>query len=383
MRRVVFALFLVLSTASAFAQKELTIDLKDTGIITVPVARGDYTVRIIDKVIGKQYDVTADIRPILEAPVSIAEAKKPPAAPAAPSSTAQAAIGQLRTIANSSSPNCTTVLDEAKKAFKAATTAEERRDAILAAREAAKQSGCPDVSKYADEQCADLLKTAQTAIAAADTEAKMALATAPLRVLAKACPDIQAYLDLIDETLGPFTLGESQMLVVTIIRKDNSATWVRNFSTGKRGDWLASYGILLVPNRDANYSSYSLGNDVYEVRRSRDREKFDYIPTLAFTFMRPHDAPRDWFDSPIFGIGYDLQTISATAGWALTYNHNFSISAGVMLHQQRRLKGKYEEGEHYTKTGNVLENSDLTEMTWAPNVYVGITIRSLTNPFAR
>jgi hypothetical protein len=415
MRGFPYALILMFAaTASAFAQTELTIDLKDAGNVSVQVPPGQYTIKIINMVPGKQYDVTTEVKPIIEAPVSIAEAKKvtPPATKPEDATKPQAGVGenidcsnaldnagqsddaadlvaQIKKARDLKCPNlnftpaCARLLELETKRFTDASTAEERKAAIIGIRADGNASGCANVTKYAEDRCADLLKTAKTEIAKISTEAALAVLTVPLRVLAEACEGISSYLASIEQKLGPFALGQNEMLTVSVVRKDNSTTWVRNFSTGKRGEWLAGYGILLVPNRDANYSSYSLGNDVYSIRRSRDREKFDYVPTLTFTFMRPKDAPRNWFASPVFGIGYDLQTVSGTVGYALTYNHNFAISAGVMLHQQRRLKGKYEEDEHYTKTGNVLENDDLTEKTWAPNVYVGITIRSLTNPFAR
>lgn len=419
MKRLRVILAFILSAAmaaSADEPKQLMIDLKDGGNVVWQVAPGEYEIRIINMLPGKQYNITTAVRPIVEAPVSIAEAKKATTTTTSGGTTDGTPAPEVRTVPD----NCNDVLDEAtttadapelathiaegrncglddadiraacvhllnlaKKHFTDASTAAEQNTAIKDIRAWGNTSGCPDVRQYAETQCAELLKTAKTAIAKADSEATLGVITVPLRVLRDACGNIDTYLDVIEQVHGPVTVGRAEMLTITIVRKDNSVTWERSFSTGKRGEWLTGYGILFVPNRDANYSSYSLGNDHYEIRRSRDREKFDYVPTLTFTFMRPKDAPRSWFVSPVFGLGYDLQTISGTVGYAATYNHNFAISAGVMLHQQRRLKGKYEEGEHYTKTGNVLENNDLTETTWAPNVFIGITIRSLTNPFAR
>jgi len=410
MKRVVLALFVaIVATTSAFPQTELKIDLKDAGNVSVQVPPGEYRITIINMLPGRRYNVTSEVKPIVEEPVSIAQTKTEivaPVADAQPEALPSPGSIDCNTILNGVATTndagelapciddararnldvaaaCARLLVLATARFTSASTAEDQKDAIDEIRLWGSTSGCSEVTDYAEAQCTQLLAAARTAIAASTNETELAAITAPLRVLKDACDGIRNYLESIERTLDPVTVRRGEMLTVTVVRQDDETEWVRNFSTGKRGEWLTGYGILLVPNRDASYTSYALGDDKYQIRRSRDRERFDYVPTLTFTFMRPENAPKDWFLSPVFGIGYDLQTISGTFGYALTYNHNFAISAGVMLHQQRRLKGKYEEGEHYTKTGNVLENADLTETTWAPNVYVGITIRSLTNPFAR
>jgi hypothetical protein len=425
MKRVVLALSLALAASAAFAQTELTIDLKDTGTIALPVAPGDYTVRIINMIPGKQYNVTTVISPVVEAPISIAAAKvavtppapPPPAAPpglrAAPpappptcaalqtgldtavagedGATLAARISATTAEASRLTPACTLItthacarlLALATTRFTSASTPAEQKAAIIDIRAWGNTAGCANVVTYADQRCAALLANAQGAVAGIANETAWAAITAPLRVLRDACTGIDTYLNSIEQILGPVSVGRSEMLTVTIVRQDNNTTWVRTYTTGRRGDWLAGYGILLVPNRDASYTSAALGDNKYQIRRNRDREAFDFVPTLTFTFMRGKDAGKDWFHAPVFGIGYDLETISGTVGYSYIYNHNFAVSAGVMLHQQQRLKGKYEEDEHYEKTGAILENSDLTEKTWAPNVYFGITIRSLTNPFAR
>ncbi|PYQ29982.1 MAG: hypothetical protein DMF56_09660 [Acidobacteria bacterium] len=425
MKQVVLAFSLALAASAAFAQNELTIDLKDTGTIALPVAPGDYTIRIINVIPGKQYNVTSVISPVIEAPISIAAAKvavTPPATPApaalpggplaaAPlpptcaqlqtdldtgvanedGATLAARISTDTTRASGLTPACTLniaqacarLLALATTRFTNASTPAEQKAAIIDIRAWGHTAGCANVVTYADQRCAALLTTAQGAVAGVANETAWAAITAPLRVLRDACTGIDTYLNSIEQVLGPVSVGRNEMLTVTIVRQDNNTTWVRTYTTGRRGDWLAGYGILLAPNRDASYTSAALGGNTYQIRRNRDREAFDFVPTLTFTFMRGKDAGKDWFHAPVFGIGYDLQTISATFGYSYTYNHNFAISAGLMLHQQQRLKGKYEENEYYEKTGAILENSDLTEKTWAPNVYFGITIRSLTNPFAR
>ena len=435
MKQVVLAFSLALAASAAFAQNELTIDLKDTGTIALPVAPGDYTIRIINVIPGKQYNVTSVISPVIEAPISIAAAKvavTPPATPApaalpggplaaAPlpptcaqlqtdldtgvanedGATLAARISTDTTRASGLTPACTLniaqacarLLALATTRFTNASTPAEQKAAIIDIRAWGHTAGCANVVTYADQRCAALLTTAQGAVAGVANETAWAAITAPLRVLfswtmtnpefARKVADSLKPGGIVVMECGADWVGRNEMLTVTIVRQDNNTTWVRTYTTGRRGDWLAGYGILLAPNRDASYTSAALGGNTYQIRRNRDREAFDFVPTLTFTFMRGKDAGKDWFHAPVFGIGYDLQTISATFGYSYTYNHNFAISAGLMLHQQQRLKGKYEENEYYEKTGAILENSDLTEKTWAPNVYFGITIRSLTNPFAR
>lgn len=324
----VFTIALLLAAAvNSSAATELTVDLSGPAAVSFQVAPGDYFIRVINMLPNKEYDITHAVEHPIEGAISIAAAKKAAApVPLAPAVPAGALPGG----------------------------------------------------------CAALLAAAQGTIAAAADEKAMSIATAPIRAVRGQCTgDIEPYLSSIEQVIPSIAIRAGDVLTVTVTRTTPAATWTRKFTGGKRGDWLASYGLLFASNRDANYSSYALGNNVYEVRRSRDREKFDYIPTLTFSYLRPKKAPQDWVLAPSFGLGYDLSSITGTFGVSYIYNHNFAVAAGLIMHRQRRLRGDREEGEHFTLTGtSVPDNNALTEMTWGPNIYVGITIRSLTNPFA-
>jgi hypothetical protein len=325
----IFTIVLLLAAAlNVSAANELTVDLSGPASVSFQVAPGDYFIRVINMLPNKEYAITHAVEHPIEGAISIAAAKKAAVpAPALPP--------------------------------------------VMAA-----PPGGPN--------CAALLTTAQGNIATAADEKAMSIATAPIRAVRSQCTgDIEPYLSSIELGIPSIAIRAGDVLTVTVTRTTPAATWTRIFTGGKRGDWLASYGLLFTPNRDANYSSFALGNNMYEVRRSRDREKFDYVPTLTFSYLRPKKAPQDWVLAPSFGLGYDLSSITGTFGLSYIYNHNFAVSAGLMMHRQRRLRGDREEGEHFTLTGtSVPDNNALTEMTWGPNVYVGITIRSLTNPFA-
>jgi hypothetical protein len=328
--RVFTITFLLMVAVNASAATELTVDLSGPAAVSFQVAPGAYSVRVVNMLPTVDYDITHAMEHPLEGPISIAAAKKagapPPPVPPAPAAPPGGAL----------------------------------------------------------PPCKALLATAQASIATAPDEKAMSIATAPIRAMRGQCTsDIEPYLSSIELVIPSIDIRAGDVLTVTVTRTTPAASWTRKFTGGKRGDWLASYGLLFAPNLDANYSSYALGDNVYEVRRSRDREKFDYIPTLTFSYLRPNKAAQDWVLAPSFGLGYDLSSITGTFGVSYIYNHNFAVSAGLMMHRQRRLRGDREEGEHFSLTGtSVPDNNALTEMTWGPNVYVGITIRSLTNPFA-
>jgi hypothetical protein len=121
-----------------------------------------------------------------------------------------------------------------------------------------------------------VLETAKTAVKTATTEKEIAAATASIRTEAAqtACPEILLFLPVVDLDLGAYSLTSGDVLTITVVRKDTSTTWTRRFTAGQRGQWLAAYGLLFAPNHDANYSSYALGNNTFQIRRSRDRERF-------------------------------------------------------------------------------------------------------------
>jgi hypothetical protein len=323
-RRLALA-FASLLTAAAFGQQTEVIDLAEDVVLTKQVRPGSLTITILNLLPAKraEYAVEYTITPLLEQAIPIQGLlKAPPAAPAAPAPAALAVA-----------------------AIAPCTAAEI---AALAA----------VVAPAADEKTV----AQQRAILVAATN----------------CPQAVQLLPMTELTLPPLDLEPGDVVDMTI-RRGTVKTWTRKFSTGKRGDWLTSYGLHFVPNRDRHYSSSSIGNSRFRIRRSRDRESLDYVPTINFAFMRTKDARKSWFHAPIFGLGYDFSSVTGSVGYGLIYNHNFAISVGCQIHQQRRLRGQFEEDQ---EIGENLDNAALTETTWAPNLYVGLSIRSLTNLFS-
>jgi hypothetical protein len=63
----------------------------------------------------------------------------------------------------------------------------------------------------------------------------------------------------------------------------------------------------------------------------------------------------------------------------LTYHQNISLVAGLVIHKQRRLNGMYSRNQ---EIGENLTGDQLTEQTYKPNVFFGLSFRFSSNPFA-
>ena len=325
-RLIVVAVLFCLCSLRGLAQPEEIIDLAVDVVATKQIRPGPVTITIVNLIPTKtsEYTIEYTITPLIEQPIPIQGIFKP-AAPAGGTAT----ISTMATGASTSS-----------------TCSQAEKDAVA------------DAAKAADEKEIGKVR--------------------PTLVAASGCAEAKLILVLTEYVLSPRDLDPGDVLDVTI-KRGTVKTWTRRFTTGRRGDWLTGYGLHFVPNRDRHYSSASIGNNRYKIRRSRDRESLDYIPTITFAFMRPKEAPESWFSAPIFGLAYDFNSVSGSVGYSIVYNHNFAVSVGCQIHQQRRLRGQFEEDQ---EIGENLDNAALTETTWAPNLYVGLSIRSLTNLFS-
>ncbi|HEX2123811.1 MAG TPA: hypothetical protein VHL59_19460, partial [Thermoanaerobaculia bacterium] len=176
MRRWIFiAVVLLVGSVSANGQTEVVIDLSDPANVATGIPVGTVSITIINMIPGKEYSVTTKVEPIIEAPVSIAAAKKATTTPPAPTPITAHALP--------SPADCAALVLTAEKAVKDATTAKELAGVIAGIRKEGSDTGCANVTAVADTACQKELTTAKAAIAKATTEAEMAVATARLRAI--------------------------------------------------------------------------------------------------------------------------------------------------------------------------------------------------------
>lgn len=203
------------------------------------------------------------------------------------------------------------------------------------------------------------------ALDGADSEAVIAriLATIP-----QGCPGTTSI-----HAIG-LELGRNEELVITISRSLPSAkTWVITLTTGRDGKWYTTYGFTFLPNRDKRYFSRP-ETEGFSIAEQNDREDFDFRPSILFHYQ----LPRTHNHSLVAGLGYDLESIAVFGGYGYTFNSNVTITAGVAIHEQEDLVGRYEVGD---KLQDAIDSAQLVEKTFAPNVYVGISFRFGSNVF--
>lgn len=184
--------------------------------------------------------------------------------------------------------------------------------------------------------------------------------------------------------LGPFSVQQGQVLNVTVARAGGTPRWARTYSAGERGRWVATYGFNFIWTEFAPNRRYFLEETgtagTYEIRGKKSQDVFELAPTLFYTWMSADEELRDWFNGPTVGLGFDFEAPVVSAGWAWTYNQNATFSTGLSLHQVRRLNERYHVGQQVT---TLIGDEELFRDVYRINPYIAVTIRSIGNPFQR
>jgi hypothetical protein len=314
-----------LTAAAASATTQLKVDLAtDPGTEQVgQVAPGDYTVLIVDKAPKKAYGVQVEVNFTPVPPLT------PPAGGAAP---------------RIDDP-CLQLTNDTSEIR---NSEDEKRIAVLVAEIGqVLQSGT----------CKDHQKT-QDALSAVD------LTRQP-----------------VDDIV--YTLAGGQELKVTVSRDSgsNEKKWTFIFRTPSPGRWFSSYGFVFVPNRDERYfSKLKPGTtDRYLITRAGDNSGSDFSPSLFFSWLPASRETKALSLGASAGLGFDQSNPIVFVGPMLTYHQNVSLVVGLVVHKQKRLNGMYSRGE---EIGENLTEPQLTEQTYKPNVFFGLSFRFGSNPFA-
>jgi len=198
---------------------------------------------------------------------------------------------------------------------------------------------------------------------------------------AKNCVDIVHQLSTATIAIG--AIESNATLTVKISRSNGNAslTWTNIFKTPPRGEWQTSYGFTFLPNRDRDFVSKTTSSTdpKYTIVRRDQRRVADFAAAIIFTWTGQVDRNKEWVFGPMGGLGFDLDNPLVFGGFDLGYNQNLHFLAGVAVQKQTRLRGEYRQGQTIQEN---LSSDQLTEKTYAPNWFTGLSFRFDTNPFS-
>lgn len=176
-----------------------------------------------------------------------------------------------------------------------------------------------------------------------------------------------------------YTLDSGEELVVTITRTDDSTpTWITKFSTGSRGEWRTSYGFNFIPDEDETYFSQERGDGEFRITRNADREDFDFAPSFFYTWFSRKQQQKDLAIGPMAGLGFDSENPVVFGGIAFSYSQNIQLNLGAVIHQQKRLSGRFEPNQMIEEN---LGSEQLDSSTYNINWFLGLSFRLGANPF--
>jgi hypothetical protein len=203
-----------------------------------------------------------------------------------------------------------------------------------------------------------------------------------------ACAADQAFITLAAETEETIPISdiypsigadEGVLLKITRVSGTNPPPpWTLNIHPGTgNGKFLTNYTFGFALNRDKAYFANGTGNDA-KIAEQVKRDKAQMIPLVLFSFLSRDKAIQSGVFSWTAGLGYDLSNPVVALGGIWTWNRNIGISFGLLSQKQQRLKGKYHIGDPIAAN---TESKDLTDPTWGPNVFLGVSIRSVSALF--
>ena len=189
--------------------------------------------------------------------------------------------------------------------------------------------------------------------------------------------------------IGQNELEKNERLVVDIKAYDISGgtrtlktNHVYAYETKRRGEWRTTFGFNFIYkfNQDT-YFSKSNDDGTYSITEGRNRDKFDFHPTLMFTWLsnKHLDKKMNWNFGLSGGLGYDFdESLAVFVGPSFIYNENITFTCGVAFHNQNRLTSNYNEGDVISE--NLTFDQLHTEYIRV-NPFVSISLRLDRNPF--
>ena len=320
------------------AQALLVIDLGHENAgenLTASVSPGRYTLRIISRVPGVAYDVSAIRRTIPIAPLAV--------------------------IRDSSSE--TKLTDPCPEL----TTAASELNALTVT--------------ALEKDVRQRVKDIEAAIQQAGSKCPAAVAAVRALVIEKTTYEWPTLI----------VLEAGQELEVTVVRSTTqgagASTWRKTWSTGSRGEWRVTYGFGVEGNgwkdrgalgRRESFYSRAAGDSSFVLARGTDRQGADVLPAIFYSYMPREGLARRRSWGPTAGLGTDLKTPLLLLGYGVTYEQNLAVNIGLLARRDRVLLEKYAGGDT-VRTDLTWEQ--LSREAFRIRPYVAVTLRFGANPF--
>jgi hypothetical protein len=187
------------------------------------------------------------------------------------------------------------------------------------------------------------------------------------------------------EIIGPVTLSSGEQLRVTVQRIGTNAsvekTWTIILTTGARGEWLTTFGLTFVPDDNERFfSAPATEANKFVITRERDPgdSELTFLPTVMFSWLATRQRGNYLVFSPTAGVGATTNTFAALLGGTATFNLNLGVTAGIAFVNQKRLLGKYTEGQVVSEN---LTEEQLHRNAMLPKFFFSITLRFGQSPF--
>lgn len=247
----------------------------------------------------------------------------------------------------------------------------------------------------AGSPCADLLKAAQTLQSSAPAGGPKDEADVGRRVhqidaslAAGDCADAAVVQSIQMEVSksrldvpGVYRVVAGHEVVLTVTRNDagKTLTWTLIIQGASRGKWLITYGLAFVPDKDTLYFTKAAGDKQFTITRQSDRDEVKPLPAVFFTWLPRSRQDRNFSCGPTAGFGLEGGSRPAAfLGLGVTFNWNLGLLMGGAIVPEKRLNGRYTEGQLVTEN---LSDDALHQTVASARWMAALTFRFGSNPF--
>lgn len=224
-------------------------------------------------------------------------------------------------------------------------------------------------------------------------ESDVAQLVAKTRINTAGCSEeVRKFLEQTIKANTTFDIDEEpllsgQELTVTISRAQDkeTLTWTFVASTGSPGDFKILYGFNFIPAHDDHYFLAPTDDaKKFKITKATRRERFDFAPSMFFTFQTEAGKRRPVDFAPVAGLGFDMSNPVVFGGVTAIFRQNISLNVGIVVHQEKRLNGKYDAKDASRNiVAENLTDDQLYQKTYAPQFFVGVGFHFENNPFAK
>lgn len=192
--------------------------------------------------------------------------------------------------------------------------------------------------------------------------------------------------DLKASTIRSFTLqvpiymDEDQDVTITITGGDKVFTYEFKGDGSRR--WFLNYGFVFTSKSldPREYFLQSNGDSKFTVSKKNKLSLIDlrYTPSIFYNLYLNKNLQKNFNHSLTGGLGFNTSTPVVSIGYNLMFNQNIGISTGICFYNQRRLNGRYHEGQILTES---LDDDQLYDSHFRPNIFFAVNFRLNEIPF--